>query len=339
MKIVYILPSPDMRGISTIYEQIDRLAEKGHDTLITSLDETKASKAYPLKSSLMKMEDARNEFEKADVIIGYNPVCAFFVNDLETDARKYCLLLDDERKYYTKENFKAVNRTLDSVDLENEYKRQNTSLNASYRLPIKYIVVNQKLENELKKKKAKTILSPIGVNKELFYPEQYIPKRDVIRLVTNSGTFPWEKAELVNRALTKLRAFELWTIGEKPNMKTDKHWLKPDADNLRKIFSSSDVFINMQDIDGTADATLQAMACGCAVITARTNGSEMFCKDGKNCIMIKGGTDEKKVEHLKDTIESLMNDKELLESLIMGGLETVSKMDWNVDNLEKGLKK
>lgn len=340
MKIIYILPSLEMKGSSTIYEQVDRLSDKGHDVILTSLDEPKSVTSYPLKSLIAKLDNARDKFSEADVIVGYNPVGAFFVNDLDIEVRKYCLLLDDERKFYTHKYFKLINKTLDDIELEIEYEKQRKFLNASYKLPIKYIVPNKKLESELKKKKSKTILAPIGINKELFYPEQFVPKHDVIRLVTFGGTFPWENAELVNRALTQLRSFELWTIGgDKPEMKSDKHWRNPNAETLRRVFSSSDVFISMKDIDGTAETILQAMACGCAVITVKSDGNEMFCKDGKNCIMIKGRTDEQKIDNLKETIETLKQDKELLETLIQNGLETVKNLDWNIDNLEKGLKK
>jgi len=337
-KIIYILPTFGIRGTEIIYEQVNRLAEKGYDLIITSLDEAKPVTNFPLKVNSSKLEDTRKEFDKADAIIAYNPVCAFYINDIETKANKYCLLLDDEHEYYTKEYFSKIGKA-EGVKLDIQYEKQKRFIDASYKLPFKYIVPNEKLAKKLIAKGMKVILAPIGVNLDLFYPEQFIPDLGVIRFVTEVNEFPWQNSELINRALTELRAFELWTFGNKPNIKTDKHWTNPDNEGLRKLLSSSNVLINMNQTDGTSETLLQAMACGCVVVTTMTDGASMFCKDGKNCIIIKGKTPEELSGNLKTRLEELMNNKDLLELLITGGLETAKNFKWNIDNLEKALRR
>lgn len=339
MKIIYILPSLTVRGSTIIFEQIDLLAKQGHEILLTTLDELKKVNHYPLNIIPVKLEDARKEIEKADAIVAYNPVCAFYVNDIDTPARKYCLLLNDEHQFYTKELIRAVVKA-DDHKLEREFESQKKYIDASYELDMKYFVPNTDLEAILVGKKRKVVVFPIGVNHELFYPEQYIAKQKVIRLITEGSKLPWKGADVINRALTELRAFELWTFGDgEPSLKTDKHWKYPNADLLRKLFSSSDVFINMSLIDGTAEQVLQAMACGCAVITPETSGTQSFCIDGKNSIIIKGDNPKDLSESLKTKLEEIIDKREILEEIIQGGLETVKNRPWNIKSLEKGLSK
>ena len=157
MKIIYILPSLTARGSSIIFEHVDRLSEKGHNVIITSLDEIKTKHDYPLTVIPSKLEDVRKEFVDADVIVGYKPVCAYFVNDLDVDARKYFMLFDDEYDYYTEEYIGQINNIKDTK-LEIEYDTQKKFIDGSYKLPLRYIVSNKYMEKKLIGKKRKVML-------------------------------------------------------------------------------------------------------------------------------------------------------------------------------------
>lgn len=334
MKIIYVLPSLTIRGSNIVFEQINQLSKNKHEIIVTSLDKIEQTTKFPLNATILDVDDAKKEFKSVDAIIGYNPVCALYINDLDVHSRKFYLLLNDERKYYSKEYLSVLGK-LEGIKLEIEHKKQIDFIEASYNLPFFYIVPNKSLQTIFSNKKLKTIFAPIGVDHELFYPEQLFPKTNKIRLITEGSMLPWKGTEVINRALAELRSFELWTFGDKDNsFRSDKHWGPVDPTRARQLFSSSDIFINPNLIDGTAEMNLQAMACGCAVLTWPTMGTRMFC-DKEN--YINGDSPNEMADNLKSKLFALMNDNNLLEKYIARGLQIAKKVTWNISNLENEL--
>ena len=339
MKIIFLLPSLRVNGVPVLFELADRLLERNHDVRITSLDEL-VSPIYPLKIQPQKIQDSLKFFEKADAIIAYHPSCAFYINDLDVQAKKFYFLTDDIKKFYSRKTIKANFPKLDKDRIEVEHEAQQKYLEASYQLPFTFLVTNESLFTIGFQKKS--IIIPIGVNHKLFYPELAVPKNDIPRILVEGNLFPWKGVESINRALSDLRGFELWTMSNtKFTIKSDKHWINPTIGGTRKILSSCDILIRAYYEDGTAELQAQAMACGCAVITRETAGAKMFCKHEENSLVFQTGRNPKDdASKIKSCIEKLMKNKTLREKIIRGGLETAKKLDWenSTDILEKVLK-
>lgn len=333
MKIIFVLPSFQIKGSDIIFEIISRLYQENIDVRMTSLDnEDKKISYYPTIVTQQSLQNSLEFFEKADAIISYTMVCAFFVNDLDTKAKKFHLLLDDERKFYTKEVFQYKFPKIDKNSLIVEYNKQKNYLETLYNLPFIFIIPNQKMEYYIKKQyHKKVILVNIGINPELFYPDMSFPKEEgKIRILVEGNLMPWKGIVEINQALSNLHNYELWTISDESfSIKSDKHWKTPTAKELREILSSCDILVKNYREDGTGLLELQAMACGCTVLTRRTNGNAMFCKNNENSLIIS--------ELAKD-LKRLINNKKLREKLIRGGLQTVQKYQWNIDNLKKMIK-
>lgn len=326
MKIIFLLPSLRVNGATLIFEMADRLESLGHDVHITSLDEPNRPGIYPLRVQTQKLQDTLNDFQDADAIVALNAVCAFYLNDLETKARKYYLLFNEENKFYPEELFKIKYPKLDEDRIAIERDSQKKYLESSYSLKMRYIVANDDLRIMLEQFALhKADVVRIGINEKLFYPDVSIPKGSKIRIVLEGNNLPWKGLKTVNRALSDLRNFDLWTFGDSPApIKCDKHWKNPTTDDIRKILSSADIFIRAYDEDGTAELTAQAMACGCAVLTTETSGSKMFCTK-KNSVIIKLGDYEQMAKELK----ILIKDKKKRETLVRNGLETAKSLSWD----------
>ena len=338
MKVIFLLPSLRASGTTVIFELADRLAEKNHDVRVTSLDEL-VSPIYPLKIIPQKLQDSLEFFQEADAIIAYQPACAFYVNDLETRAKKFYFLTDDVRKFYTQKTIKAQFPKVDKDRIEIEHKAQQEYIERSYQLPFTFLVTNESLFTIGFQKKS--VIIPIGVNHKLFYPETFIPKDSTPKILLEGNMLPWKGIEVVNRAFSDLRGFVLWTVSNsKFTIKSDKHWMSPSISEMKKLLSSCDILIRAYYEDGVADLLAQAMACGCSVITRETAGAKMFCKDKKNALVFKTGKDAKEdSKNIQACVEELIKDKELREKLIRGGLETVKKLNWekSIDILEGAL--
>lgn len=337
MKLMYVLPSLRISGATVIYEQANRLAELGHDVRITSLDELVSVDLYPLQIIPQKLQDSLKDFETADAIIAMNAVCAFYINDLETQAKKFYLLINEEFSFYPKELFKAKYKNLDDDRIKIERDTQKKYLEASYNLKLRYIVSNDDLAKMLKQFGQKADVIPIGVNSKLFYPDVSILKGSKPRIVIEGSLAPWKGIKIINRALTEFaNEFELWSISDGPApLKTNKHWRNPDYKTVRKILSSADILIRAHSEDGTAELQAWAMACGCAVLTTKTSGAKMFCTD-TNSTMVK--IDD--YEQLSKELRLLIKSKTKREKLIRGGLETAKSLDWksSIKVLESVLK-
>jgi len=338
-KVIFLLPSLRTNGVPILFELADRLLERNHDVRITSLDGL-TPLLYPLKIQPQKIQDSLEFFKEADAIITYHPACAFYVNDLDTKAKKFYFLTDDIKKFYTRKVIKANFPRLDEDRIEIEYEAQQKYLESSYQLPFTFLVTNESLFTIGFQKKS--IIIPIGINHKLFYPELAIPKNNVPRILIEGNLLPWRGIESINRALSDLRGFELWTMSNtKFTIKSDKHWMNPTVDGTRKILSSCDILVRAYYEDGTADLSAQAMACGCAVITRETAGAKMFCKHEKNSLVFQTGKNPKDdASKIKACIEKLMKNKTLKEKIIRGGLETAKELDWenSVNKLESVLK-
>ena len=327
MKVIYVLPSLRVSGATIIYEQANRLAELGHDVRITSLDELVSVDLYPLQVRPQKLQTSFKDFETADAIIAINTVCAFYINDLVTQARKYYLLINEEFKFYPEELFKAKYKGLDEDRIYIERNAQKNYIESSYNLKMRYIVTNNDLAAMLKQFNKKADVVPIGVNSKLFYPDLGVPKGDKVRILVEGSSFPWKGIKTIKRALTnfKHQDFELWSISDGPNpIKSNKHWKNPDYQGVRKILSSSDILIRAYSEDGTAELQAWAMACGCTVLTTNTSGAKMFCTN-KNSVIVKID-DHKKLE---EEIKILIKQKTKREELIRNGLETAKNLDWD----------
>ena len=328
MKIIFLLPSLRVSGATVIFELINGLSDKGHDVRITSLDEL-VSVEYPLLITPQKLQDSLEFFEKADAIVAYQPPCAFYVNDLDVQTKKYYFLTDDVKKFYPRELFKAKFPNLDKDRIDIEYRTQQTYIDNSYQLPLNFLVTNKYLTS-----RKDTFVIPIGLNHKLFYPDLGMPKGDRLRILVDGNLSPWKGVADINKALSNLRDFDLWTMSNtKFTIKSDKHWVNPTQEETRKILSSCDILIKASYEDGTAEMQAKAMACGCAVLTRKTSGTRMFCNDKNSLIFTQNQSIEK-------DLEKLMKNKKMREELIRNGLETSKQLRWSksVTTLEKALK-
>jgi glycosyltransferase involved in cell wall biosynthesis len=323
-KVIFLLPSLRVNGGSVIFELINQLINKGHDVQITSLDELIPVDFFPLIVTPTPINQAQKLFLEADAIIAYYPVCAYYLNDIETKAKKFYLITEDQKVFYSKEVFKVNYPQLDEDRLEIEYDTQQKYIEKSYTLPFHYLTTNDDLTKTFKDYyKRKTITVPIGVNTQIYYPELIFLKDDAPRILVEGNLMPWKGLNEINEALSLLRGYQLWTLSDiKYTIKSDKHWQNLNPEQLRKVLSSCDILIRAYTEDGTAELQAQAMACGCVVLTRETSGSKMFCKDGINCLSYN------KNEELENKLKTLLINKELRNQLISGGLETVKSLDW-----------
>jgi len=101
--------------------------------------------------------------------------------------------------------------------------------------------------------------------------------------------------------------------------------IKPKNDKeIADIFRKSDIFVFSSLWEGFGLPPLEAMGCGCAVITSDAKGVNEYAKDQKNALIYP----PKDTDALKRCLTTLINDKELLKKLQKNAILTAKEFSW-----------
>jgi len=96
------------------------------------------------------------------------------------------------------------------------------------------------------------------------------------------------------------------------------------------IYNQCLVFISSSREEGFCLPVLEAMACGCAVVTTDSGGVRDFARHEENALVVPPGD----ARALADGILRVLTNSELRLRLVKQGLETAKRMDWPVQKLE-----
>lgn len=156
-----------------------------------------------------------------------------------------------------------------------------------------------------------TIVIPHGVDTSLFSPGR-IPKKEHILSVVND----W-----INR--DEPCGFQVWaeaTQGLPVHPVGDTPGLSQPAGNVQELvrfYRQARVFINTSLVSPIPTALLEAMSCGCAVVSTATCAIPEVIQHGKNGFLAKS------IEELREYCELLLKDKELGEKLGQEARKTI----------------
>lgn len=101
--------------------------------------------------------------------------------------------------------------------------------------------------------------------------------------------------------------------------------IRPESDNeMACLFNRIDVFVSTSWWEGFGLPPLEAMACGCAVITSKSGGVNEYACHDVNCLMVE----PKSVAELTACINKLLVDHDLRSRLSLEGLRTSQNFSW-----------
>jgi glycosyltransferase involved in cell wall biosynthesis len=329
MRILFVLPGTGIAGGGlVVYEMINRLRKRGHDArLVTFEYNPQPIKWYPFNGPLEPFTTIKDLAAGSEVIVATLFTTHFFVqNELITDADKYYLVQARESWFFDKG---LPERETWQDLVEKGYADHN----------YKALTVSTWLTNFLKKEYNKEALQlKIGLNKDIFYPEPTFPRNGgkIRILMETAGQYmPLRGIKEAQAALQGLENVEVWTIAidKEPVFAGDKFWFRPAQDMIRKIFSSCDILLKTSWYEGLGLGPMQAMTCGCAVLTTNNRGCREYAVNEKNALIVP----IKNVKAIHSALERLIVDESLRRSLIKGGFETAKTFEWEptIDILEK----
>jgi glycosyltransferase involved in cell wall biosynthesis len=111
----------------------------------------------------------------------------------------------------------------------------------------------------------------------------------------------------------------------------------PSLRRARDILSRSLVWVLASRIEGFPAPVLEAMACGCAVVSTDCGGADDIISDGDNGFLVPVGD----VEAALNRVGVLLNDAQLREQFQKRGFEAVRRFTWDsaVTQLESALRR
>ena len=344
MKILFILPGIGKHtpggGSKLVLEYANRIAEFGHDVNILFpkylnsaisrqreifmrfklvLSKTQKPEWFNLSKSvkLIRVPTLSEKFiPDANVVIATAWETAVFVNDYSsTKGKKFYLFMHYER-------------------LPNIVHSENID-HFTFKLPLQKIVISSCLQQTLKERyDEESILLPTAVSLEHYYREASAIKNKDQRICMFYNSAVWKGYPYGLKAfeLAKSRhpQSKLIVVGnqfkENPNKDIiNEYYFRPRDNMLRKIFNSCSIFLSPNLLEGFGLPAAEAMACGCALVTADSCGCRDYAIHNKTALVSLPGD----IDSLSNHIIMLLDNPVLRNTLANSGFNLVRQISLN----------
>jgi glycosyltransferase involved in cell wall biosynthesis len=353
MKITFVLPGVWLLGgVKVVFEYANRLQEKGHEVhivypmipmssgknghyiknfvnrSITTLLNIKKSNTvdwFDVKAKLISKPTLDEIFiPDGDIVVATSWQTTYFVNKYSKNKGE---------KYYLIQHYEIWSGDKEEVDM-------------TYKLGFHNIVISSWLKNVLEKELgAKTealILNGIDLNQ--FYPENVPKIHNDIRILMLYRYGEWKGVndglrafEIVKKKYCNARLVMFGTR-KKDGIPEDVEYHKNiTADELRKLYSSCDIFMYPSRSEGFGLPPMEAMACGCAVVTTNVGAVPDYTIPGKTALV----SAPKDPEALAQNIIQLIENEDKRKQIAENGNNYIKQFTWDksTDELENIFKK
>lgn len=200
---------------------------------------------------------------------------------------------------------------------------------------IKAIAVSEQLTSLLKKRYGAKNVTTVtnGIDHSVFYPEiddELIKARGERKAIFVFSRGDYRKGfdialRVLNELSDRLREKAIvWVVGEEVKNSvleiplSNFGWV--DEKDLRKILSSADLFLYPTRHEGLPLFPIEAMACGCPVVTTE---AVPYAVDGENAVVCR----VEDVEGIKEGVLKIFQDRDLRNKIREGGFRTAGKYD------------
>lgn len=168
-----------------------------------------------------------------------------------------------------------------------------------------------------------TVITP-AIDHDCFHPRDVPRARDLI--CTLYRTLPLKNFQLTRSAFRQLRVpARMLCFGREAIAEPGIIWVPEPSDNqVAEIYSQATVFLLTSLHEGFGLPLLEAMACGCPVVTTDADSNMEFCRDGENCLLVP----RHDAALVARVLERVLTDAGLQERLRRAGLETARRFNW-----------
>lgn len=204
---------------------------------------------------------------------------------------------------------------------------------ATYRLPLKKIAVSSWLRDIMENQLGQRVYGPVvyGVNFEQFFNNGRV-FNECKRIGMMYHLYNWKGAadgiEAFQIAKKKYPGIQLvmfglsWPGFEVPP-DAEFHY-RPAQEELRKIYSSCDIWMCPSWAEGGGMPIMEAMACKCAAVTTDVGSVRDYAVPGESILV----SPPREPKALAENLSRLLEDKELLCSISESGCNKIKEFTW-----------
>jgi GT2 family glycosyltransferase/glycosyltransferase involved in cell wall biosynthesis len=322
LRIVYVTEDTGVGGgHRDIFEHLNRLAARGHDTALYTLGGP--PDWFPLDVPVHSFDDyhelsnALAEVDAIKVATWWMTAVPVWRASIVRGIPVY-FVQDIETSYYP------------------DHERARHAVLDSYRPEFRYMTISSWNRDRLRELGLDAELIPPGIDLDTFRPLAAARRREDMVLALGRSN-PLKNLPLTLdawRALAEPRP-ELCMFGIEPELAEDpgmSYVVSPDDERVNELLNAATVFVQTSRHEGFALPPLEAMATGAAVVSTDAHGNRDFCRDGVNCLMPEPST-----AAVSEAIALLLADPDLRARLGRAGIETAADYAWErrVDALEE----
>jgi glycosyltransferase involved in cell wall biosynthesis len=217
---------------------------------------------------------------------------------------------------------------------ESLYHGQAEAVDATYRLPLRKIVISTWLRDVMRERfasAAEVIVTP--VERELFHRVDVAVEPPRPRVLMLHHEYAWKGVadglEAVARARRRVPTLRLVGFGVKrPRVPLpyDEFHENPPQPRLAALYSGSDIYLCPSWDEGLGMPPMEAMACGAALVTYDNGGCRDYARDGETALVAR----RRDVEDLAAKLERVASDDALRARLAAAGRAFVTTaFDWD----------
>jgi glycosyltransferase involved in cell wall biosynthesis len=217
---------------------------------------------------------------------------------------------------------------------ESLYHGNPGAVDATYRLPLRKIVISTWLADVMREKfgaEADVLVTP--VDRRLFHPVSEAVRGDRPRVLMLHHDYAWKGVadgmEAVARARRAGAEFVLVGFGVKPPRQPlayDEFHPNPPQEALAPLYSGCDVYLCPSWDEGLGMPAMEAMACGAALCTYDNGGCRDYARDGETALVAR----RRDVDDLASKLARIVGDGALRRRLASAGEELITRsFDWD----------
>ena len=216
---------------------------------------------------------------------------------------------------------------------ESLYHGQAEMVDATYRLPLRKIVISTWLRDVMREKfesEAEILVTP--VDRELFHPVEVAVTTPRPRVLMLHHSYAWKGVGDGLDAVARVRRrvpLHLVGFGLKPpagRIAYDEFHADPPQRDLARLYSGADIYLCPSWDEGLGMPSMEAMACGAALVTYDNGGSRDYARDNDTALVAK----RRDVAHLAAKLERLVRDDAYRAKIAARGCGFVTgAFDWD----------
>lgn len=314
-KIAFILPGVGISGgIAVVFKHAALLMDAGHDAFVVNVGDTGTGEWYsdnPIP--IVHISDSRHYlFENIDLLIATGWSTAEWLGRISAHRKMY-FVQSDERRFFEEPSLKR-------------------KIHETYKTPCEYITEAFWIQQMLREEFGHTAkYVPNGLDTKKFFPDTPLTPRTPgkIRVLLEGPIVVPFKGMADSHAAIEGIDCEIWIVssaGKPPsNWRYDRFFESVPFGEMRKIYSSCDIFLKMSRIEGFFGPPMEAMACGCSVVVAKVTGYDEYIVHEGNALVVDQGD----ILGARTAVQRLITDISLRNALVKGGHKTVQVWSWD----------